>query len=610
MPSNEESIRVVITGDDQLGGTATSVRAHIDGLRDSFDGLDHVLSFVGEVAANLVASAIQNLGQVIGDVASKMIGSNAQFEQYTTQFQVLLGSTEAAQQRMADLAEFGAKTPFDLPGVVEADRILQGFGLHAADVAEEFGFSGEQIRTIAGDVAAGTGSSFQEMATLIGRFSAGATGEAISRMQELGIATRKQLAEMGLEFSNSGQLLSPLPEAMDVLLTAMQDKYGGLMDAQSSTFEGMMSNMRDWIDNTLRMMGQPIFNVLKEQLGGVLEILGSEDVQNSLQRVAEAVGLLVERFAELATPFLEDALKNLPNTLNSIADAVINFVTWVDTAIATVSEFLAPIVAWISQNVELQDVIGTVVSVITASLIPVLITIAETVAPIILLFAAVIGAVVLLRQAWESDFGGIRSAVEDFWAKLQPVFATIKEWFERDIPPILNLFRQIWTDELAPAIDHFVEVVVTQLLPLIGVELPDDMSFLEGLLRAVTIVLGLIAGAMSRFADTLNTGAYALQRITSMVNGLKYALSNLQLPDWLIPGSPTPFELGLRGISDAMETLSGYSLPSLSTQLGVIGGGNNASGGTVTNYALTVNTNAKAESAISDFGLMRSLAGL
>jgi len=28
------------------------------------------------------------------------------------------------------------------------------------------------------------------------------------------------------------------------------------------------------------------------------------------------------------------------------------------------------------------------------------------------------------------------------------------------------------------------------------------------------------------------------------------------LPDWLVPGSPTPFELGLRGIADALNGLS------------------------------------------------------
>jgi len=35
------------------------------------------------------------------------------------------------------------------------------------------------------------------------------------------------------------------------------------------------------------------------------------------------------------------------------------------------------------------------------------------------------------------------------------------------------------------------------------------------------------------------------------------------LPSWLKPGSPTPFEYGLRGISSAMDTLSKKSLPEM-----------------------------------------------
>ena len=206
---------------------------------------------------------------------------------------------------MAALAEFGQKTPFELPQVVEADWILQGFGLHAAESAQKFGFSGEQIRTIAGDVASGTGSSFQEMALLIGKFSSGATGEAISRMQELGITNRDELSKMGLEFSKSGQLLSPLPESMEVILGLMKKKYGGLMDAQSKTFSGMMSNLSDWASGTLRTIGQPIFEVLKDKLQVVLEFLGSPAVQAAVATFAQMLATGIGQAMDIVTKFTD-----------------------------------------------------------------------------------------------------------------------------------------------------------------------------------------------------------------------------------------------------------------------------------------------------------------
>lgn len=248
---------------------------------------------IGGGLLDLAGGAISGAASAFGDLASEMVSGNAEFERYTTQFGVLLGGADAAKERLAQLAEFGAKTPFELPEIVRADKILQAFGLHAEDTAERFGFSGEEIRTIAGDVAAGTGSSFEEISTYLGKFASGATGEAISRMQELGIVTREQLAGMGLEFSKSGELLTPVNDAMDVVLAAMQDKFGGMMDAQSGTFEGMMSNFEDFKAGLIRTVGAPIFEVAKEGLGKLLEFLNGPEAQAAITGFASSMADIV-----------------------------------------------------------------------------------------------------------------------------------------------------------------------------------------------------------------------------------------------------------------------------------------------------------------------------
>lgn len=241
---------------------------------------------IGQGLTNLATQAIGSVKRMategVRSLTQGMVGGNAQFEQYNAQFEVLLKSSAAAQQRMEDLAAFGSSTPFDLPGVVQADLVLQGFGLHAENTAQRFGFSGEEIRRIAGDVSSGTKASFEEMAGYLGKFSSGATGEAIARFQELGVVTRAELAGMGLEFSKSGELLSPMDEAMTVLLAHMNEKYGGMMEVQSKTFNGMISNLGDWKDNALRIIGEPTFELLKEQLQNLLTFLDSPAVKNAI----------------------------------------------------------------------------------------------------------------------------------------------------------------------------------------------------------------------------------------------------------------------------------------------------------------------------------------
>jgi hypothetical protein len=73
-----------------------------------------------------------------------------------------------------------------------------------------------------------------------------------------------------------------------------------------------------------------------------------------------------------------------------------------------------------------------------------------------------------------------------------------------------------------------------------------------------------------------------VQDVVGWLNNLATKINNLTLPDWLTPGSPTPFEMGLRGISDAMKGLSGVALPELGGGLGglqMAGAGAGAGGG-------------------------------
>jgi hypothetical protein len=292
----------VLKGKDELSPV-------VGGAKQNLFDFGQVLNVgIGTALGGALVGGLSLAKDAIFGLAEGAIAGNAEFERYNTQFGVLLGSAEAAKTRLSELTTFSASTPFELPQVVQADKILTGFGLTSDEAAKRFGFNAAQIRTIAGDVAAGTGASFQDMALLLGKFSSGATGEAISRFQEMGIVTREQLTGMGLEFSKSGELLSPLPEAMAKVLGAMEDKFGGMMKAQSGTFEGMLSNLEDWKGNTIRTLGEPIFDVVKGHLGGLLTYLGSPEVQTGLGKVGEFLGWAVQtgiNAAQALTGFIQ-----------------------------------------------------------------------------------------------------------------------------------------------------------------------------------------------------------------------------------------------------------------------------------------------------------------
>ena len=320
------SITIVFEGQDSSAtSTAHSVANAIKGLGSAGDAAGGSLSgltsravALGNILSGAVMGGLNAVTGAFGSLSQGMIGGNAEFERYQTQFGVLLKSTDAAKERLAELAKFGAETPFELPEVVRADKILQAFGLHSAESAKKFGMSGTQIRTVAGDVAAGTGAKFEEIANYLGKFSSGATGEAIARMQELGITTRAELASMGVAFSKSGEMTSPVEVGMSALLQVMQTKFGGMMQAQSSMFEGMKSNLQDWAGQAQRIMGGPIFDALKGQLSSLLQVLGSGQVQAALQSIGSSMGAA---FSALG-PMIQGAIANIGPALAGIASSI------------------------------------------------------------------------------------------------------------------------------------------------------------------------------------------------------------------------------------------------------------------------------------------------
>ncbi len=338
-----------------------------DTVKIDLQATDHASQAIGGVRGALSQMAVMagafagamgitaGLGKIAEGfraLTAGMVSGNAEFEQYEVRFRTLLGSADAAQQRMAELAQFGRETPFDLSEVVQADTILQGFGLHAATTAQQFGFSGEQIRRIAGDVASGTGASFNEIALALGRFSSGATGEAMMRFQELGIVTRQQLTQMGIQFSKSGQLLSPLPQAMQAVLTAMRDKYGGLMAAQSGTFDGMLSNLRDWASAAMRETGKPLFDALRSQLSNLLNLLNSAQVERALTSMTRAV----ESLASALGGFLGGLLTGINNVWQALT--VVDIAGQVDAINASLGMGRAALVDWSGIGLELARNLG------------------------------------------------------------------------------------------------------------------------------------------------------------------------------------------------------------------------------------------------------------
>lgn len=246
-------------------------------LRDTANEADGLRGSLKQgFALGIGAAAFQMLARVpdlMRRAAMAGVEYNATLEQQTVAFETLLGSADAAQTRVQELADFAAHTPFQLNGVVQANKLLQA--LTEGEMAAKEGM------LLTGDAAAAAGRDFSETAMWVGRLYSGLRngipfGEATMRLTEMGLisgSTKLKLQAL------TGQTHSQA-EAMD-LMREVFGKTTGAMEKQAQTFHGMWSTLKDTLASI--SAESPFFDWMKAGLREVLEDLGAIDTE--LERI-------------------------------------------------------------------------------------------------------------------------------------------------------------------------------------------------------------------------------------------------------------------------------------------------------------------------------------
>lgn len=236
-----------------------------------------------------------------------LIGSNADFEQSMTSFEVLLGSTEKADKLMSDMTDFAAKTPFEMGDLTQGAQSLLAFGTAEDDVIERM----QQL----GDLAQGVPDKFERITLAYGKMQAKGkvSLEELNMMTEAGIPILRQLAEQSgqteealFKSITAGKLnIDDINEAI-TSLTSEGGQFFGMMEKQSQTFEGMLSTTKDNINITLRQMGESAFDTLKAELADLLAEINALSDSGELgdmaadwgEKIGAAVNTIV-RFIEI-----------------------------------------------------------------------------------------------------------------------------------------------------------------------------------------------------------------------------------------------------------------------------------------------------------------------
>lgn len=250
-------------------------RLSVKRLKDEYEAFKEEAGETVEANEKMSVSLTKVLG-VIGGVtalknfATELVNVRGQFQQLEIAFSTMLKSKEKADKLMSELVDIAAKTPFDLQGVASSAKQMIAYGSSAENVGDEL--------VMLGNVAAGVGSQLSEIAYLYGtlRTQGRAYAVDIRQFAGRGIPIYEELAKvLGVtkdEVSGlvkEGKVGFKEVEQAFKNMTSESGIYYNLMQEQSKSLTGQLSNLGDAWDTMLNEIGKDTQGIASAGISGL-----------------------------------------------------------------------------------------------------------------------------------------------------------------------------------------------------------------------------------------------------------------------------------------------------------------------------------------------------
>ena len=296
------SIKFDITGDN------TSVLKAFRGVQDGVTQTARVVEQQGQSIENVFnrmksAATVAFAGFTAKEIVTTLATVRGDFQQFEIAFETMLGSTQRAKGMIADLANLAANTPFDMRGVVSGAKQLLAYGIEANKVTDT-------MRRL-GDISAGLGLNLQDIAWLYGTTMT--QGRLFSRdlyqFTGRGIPLTEELAkQFGVtkdkvtELVTAGKVGFPEVEKAINNMTNEGGKFGGLMEKQSHSITGQISNIQDTIEMAINELGTQTEGVMNDALAVTSVAIDHwKEIGEAVLTAASAIGLYKAMAVSIAT---------------------------------------------------------------------------------------------------------------------------------------------------------------------------------------------------------------------------------------------------------------------------------------------------------------------
>lgn len=249
-----------------------------------------------EIVKLLTDSLKRTAAEIGGLVAIKRFGSDVieatgKMQQLQVALSTILQDKSKAEQLIADIVQFAAKTPFNLDDVATGAKQLLAYGSSAGNVVNEL--------SMLGDVASGLQIPIGQLIYLYGtlRTQGRAMTVDIRQFAGRGIPIYEELAKvLGVSKDQVGELVKEgkvgFKEVEQAFknMTSEGGKFANLMESSAGTWPQRLSNIEDTLFQKMNEFGNKYKEVFEFGIGT------AEDLVESLDDMLSIMGGLIAAY--------------------------------------------------------------------------------------------------------------------------------------------------------------------------------------------------------------------------------------------------------------------------------------------------------------------------
>ena len=527
-----------------VGDTLLNEAPRVEGLRTSFDNLAESAGFSGEAVMDSLRAA-----------AKGMVTDVSLMESFNKSM-LLVGEGMADKlPKLLEIAQASAAATGEDVGFM-LDSLVTGIGRGSPMILDNLGLTINLAEAYEG-YAKTLGISADEMTK---------AQQQMALLNAVEASGDEFIRRLGDNTGGTAQTMAQFKTTIENLKMGLAT---GLLPALAAIITPLAA---------LAMEHLPKLIPLVERFGAVFSafitvVLSGSDPLTSFASMLSMLGV---------PPEIVNGFRDVVTWLKEFATTIGVFVQEHGPAIISVITAIGAILA----GAAIATAIGSVVAAIGALLNPI---------------TLIVAVVALLAAAWTENWGGIRDIVI-------PIVQQLATWFTGTLIPAVQQLAAWFTGTLVPAVQQVASWFQTVLFPALqqvwafvqNNQLPLFMALADLLKTTLTVAVTALAGIWQNvllpalqkagawisttFGPILDTFVGWLGKVTGGAEGISSAfekvigwvqnltakLGDIKLPEWMTPGSPTPWELGLRGVAEALNEVNNAQLPQLGAGMGAL----------------------------------------